>query len=207
MRITLNSIGYKVPQGHSLRLTVAPTYWPWVWPSPEPVTLTLQPSACRLTLPVRRAGAAARVPQFAPVEVAPPLEIEVLETLAGRATTTHDLLSRRVEMVVEPDGLPGRVRLSASGLVVGEWGRNTYAIVEGDPLSANVRCERTMEIGGPGWKTVTEVDSTMSCDEQAFYVETRLRARDGDEPFFERTWTWSTPRLLGLRPESEAQPQ
>jgi hypothetical protein len=110
-------------------------------------------------------------------------------------------------MVVEPDGLPGRVRLTASGLIVGEWGRNTYAIVEGDPLSASVRCERTMEIGGPGWKTVTEVDSTMSCDEQSFFVETRLSARDGDEPFFERTWSWSTPRLLGSRPESEAPPQ
>jgi uncharacterized protein len=207
VRVTLNSIGYRVPQGHSLRLTVAPTYWPWVWPSPEAVTLTLRPGACRLALPVRGAEAAARAPHFTPVEVAAPLEIEVLETLAGRAATTHDLLSRRVEMVVEPDGLPGRVRLTASGLVVGEWGRNTYAIVEGDPLSASVRCERTMEIGGPGWKTVTEVDSTMSCDEQSFFVETRLSARDGDEPFFERTWSWSTPRLLGSRPESEASPQ
>jgi putative CocE/NonD family hydrolase len=196
VHMTLGSIGYRFPPGHRLRLTVAPTYWPWVWPSPEPVTLTLKPSACRLNLPVRGIGVNKR-PEFSPVEVAPPLEIEVLDTLTGRATTTHDLLSDRVEMVVEPDGLPGRVRLVESGLVVGEWGRNTYAIVEGDPLSASVRCERTMEIGGPGWKTVTKVDSTMSCDDTAFYIETHLSAHEADEPFIERSWSWSTPRVMG----------
>lgn len=194
--IILNSAGYRFPQGHRLRLTVAPTYWPWVWPSPESATLTLKPAACNLHLPVRGAQAG-KTPEFLPVEFAPPLEIEVLETLAGRAITTYDLLSHRVEMVVEPDGLPGRVRLVESGLVVGEWGRNTYSIVEGDPLSASVRCERTMEIGGPGWKTVTEVDSKMSCDADAFHVETRLSARDSDKPFFERTWSWSTRRAPG----------
>ena len=195
VHVTLNSIGYRFAQGHRLRLTVAPTYWPWAWPSPEPVTLTLKASACKLDLPVRR-PLPLKTPEFQPVEFAPPLEIEVLETLAGRATTTHDLLSRRVETVVEPDGLPGRVRLTGLGLVVGEWGRNTYAIVDGDPLSASVRCERTMEISGPAWSTVTEVDSTMSCDAESFHVETRLSARDGDATFFERTWSWSTLRVL-----------
>ena len=46
-----------------------------------------------------------------------------------------------------------------------------------------------MEIGGPGWRTVTEVDSRMSCDDKAFYVETRLTTRDDDAPFFERRWS------------------
>ena len=196
VRVTLNSIGYHVPRGHRLRLAVAPNYWPWAWPSLELVTLTLNLGACKLELPANRANAVG-TPEFGPVEVAPPLEIEVLDVLAGRAVVTRDLLSHAAEVVVEPDGLPGRVRLTESGLVVGEWGRNTYRIVEGDPLSASVRCERTMEIGGPGWRTVTEVDSTMSCDAQAFHVETRLTTRDDDAPFFERRWSWSTPRVLG----------
>jgi hypothetical protein len=194
--VVLNSIGYRLPAGHRLRLAVAPTYWPWVWPSPAPVTLTLRPRHCRLELPLHddKPGPA---PTFRPVEVAAPLETEVQGVLAGRSSVTHDLLSGRVEMVVEPDGLPGRVRLVASGLEVGEWGRNTYAIVEGDPLSASVRCERTMELCGPGWSTATEIDTTMSCTADAFRVETRLTARDGDDLFFERSWSWSTPRVLG----------
>jgi len=117
--------------------------------------------------------------------------------MSGRASITHDLLSESVEMVVEPDGLPGKVRIVSSGLVVGEWGRDTYAIVEGDPLSASVRCERTMETGGPGWATTTEIDTTMSCDDRAFHVHTRLRARDEQALFFERAWSWSTPRVFG----------
>ena len=35
VEVTLNSIGYQVPAGHRLRLSVSPTYWPWAWPSPE----------------------------------------------------------------------------------------------------------------------------------------------------------------------------
>ena len=194
--VALNSIGYRFAAGHRVRLSVAPSYWPWVWPAPHDATLTLALGECRLRLPVRRDGGLP-APTFAPVEVAPPLAIEVLETLSGQVVQTTDLLSDRVDMVVEPDGLPGLVRLTDSGLVVGEWGRNSYGIVEGDPLSATVRCERTMEIGGPGWRTVTEVDSTMSCDAEAFHVQTRLSARDGDEPFFEHIWIWSTPRVLG----------
>lgn len=194
--VPLSSVGYRLPAGHLLRLAIAPTYWPWIWPSPDAVTLTLHPGSCRLSLPVQDL-AARPAPGFAPVEVSAPLETEVLSVLPGRSTVTHDLLSGRVEMVVEPDGLPGSVRLVDSALVVGEWGRNTYAISEGDPLSASVRCERTMELGGPGWETVTEIDTTMSCDAEQFHVETKLSARDGSDLFFERTWSWSTPRVLG----------
>ena len=120
VRVTLNGIGYRVAEGHRLRLAVAPNYWPWAWPSPEVVTLTLGLGACRLELPVRTADIG-EAPELAPVEVAPPLEIEVLDVLAGRASATRDLLSHAVELVVEPDGLPGRVRLTESGLVVGDW--------------------------------------------------------------------------------------
>ncbi len=35
VRVTLNSIGYRIPRGHRLRLAVAPNYWPWAWPSPN----------------------------------------------------------------------------------------------------------------------------------------------------------------------------
>ena len=35
-RVPMMSTGYAVPAGHTLRLAVSPTYWPWAWPSPEP---------------------------------------------------------------------------------------------------------------------------------------------------------------------------
>jgi len=44
---------------------------------------------------------------------------------------------------------------------------------------------------------VTEVESRMTCDAREFHVETRLRASDGGAPFWERTWSWSTPRVFG----------
>ena len=75
--------------------------------------------------------------------------------------------------------------------------RTTYSIVEGDPLSAIVRCERVVEVAGRGWSTVTEVHRTMTCDERDFLVETRVRAVDGDTTFFERTWSMTIPRVCG----------
>ncbi len=197
VRMAMNSIGYRVSAGHRLRLAVAPAYWPWLWPSPEPVTMTIKPSACVLLLP-GLGRMASPVRDFPTAEVASPLETEWLSLSPEEARVVIDRVTNRVELVTGgPDGMSGRVRLMPSELVVGHWGRNTYGIVEGDPLSATVRCERTMEIGRPGWETVTEVDTTMSCDANAFHVVTTLKAHYGDELVAERNWRWSTPRVLG----------
>jgi uncharacterized protein len=196
VHLPLVSVGYRFPEGHRLRLAISPTYWPWLWPSPETVTLTVFPGSSRLELPARTPQSERSV-AFSPVEVTPPVEIETISASEGRRIVTWDVGAQRLELVVEPDHLPGRVRLVATERLLGEMGTNTYSIVEGDSLSASVRCERTVEVGGPGWHTATEVDSTMTCTRDAFSLETSLRALDGEALFFERTWSVTIPRVLG----------
>ena len=181
-------IGYRIAAGHKLRVSVSPSYWPWLWPSPKPVTITLITDSSSLELPTRPVGDD-EGPAFPPVEVAAPPLTEVIGAAKGRRKLTHDVGPGRHEIAVDQDHLPGRVRLVAAEREVGEWGTNTYSIVEGDPLSASVRCERIVEVAGRDWNAVTEVDGSMTCDEHNFFVETHVRALDGDTTFFERTWS------------------
>jgi hypothetical protein len=160
------------------------------------VTLTLFTESSTLELPTRPVDQG-EVPAFPQVEVAAPPRTKVIGVAKGRRVLTRDVGLGRHEIAVDQDHLPGRVRLVAEEREVGEWGRNIYSIVEGDPLSASVRCERVVEVAGRDWSTVTEVDATMTCDENDFFVETHVRAMDGDRVFFERTWTTTIPRVCG----------
>jgi putative CocE/NonD family hydrolase len=196
VRVPLVCVGYRFAVGHKLRVSVSPSYWPWLWPSPEPVTLTLFTESSTLELPTRPVDQD-EVPAFPPVEVAAPPRTEVIGVAKGRRILTRDVGLGRHEIAVDQDHLPGRVRLVAEEREVGEWGKNTYSIVEGDPLSASVRCERVVEVAGRDWSTVTEVDATMTCDENDIFVKTHVRAVDGDSTFFERTWTMTIPRVCG----------
>jgi uncharacterized protein len=195
VRLPLVCIGYRFAAGHKIRVAISPTYWPWLWPSPKPVTLTIRPESSSLELPKRSTAADGAAPVFSPVEVAPPPAVEVIGVAKGRRLITRDAGAARLDIAVDQDHLPGRVRLVAAGREIGEWGTNHYSIVEGEPLSASVRCERTVEVAGPGWSTVTEVHSSMTCSENDFFVVTHVRAKDGDEMFFERSWSRTIPRV------------
>ncbi len=189
IQLPLLSIGYRLARGHRLRLAVSPTYWPWIWPSPRPVTLQVYPGASRVELPVRNAVSDPLTPTFEPVEVSrPPATVTVRQPKAERSETL-DVGTGRFTIHYHPDHLPGRFRLVGTGREIGEFGENSFSIIEGDPLSAETSSLRTVEVAGDGWEAKTEVHSRLTCDESTFLVETRIEAFDGGEPFFERTWT------------------
>jgi hypothetical protein len=112
-------------------------------------------------------------------------------------TETLDVGTGRFTIHYCPDHLPGRFRLVGTGRELGEFGENSFSIVEGDPLSAETSSLRTVEVAGDGWEARTEVHSRLTCDEGTFFVETRIEGFDGGEPFFERTWTAEIPRKFG----------
>ena len=150
VRVPLMSTGYALPAGHTLRLALSPTYWPWAWPSPEAVTLTVHGG--HVELPVRSGDGSPPLPQWGPAEAAAPLESESLH--AGRLgrTLTHDLATGATELAF--DWIDHRTRHKASGTVLGERNRARYRLTEGDPLSAEVECAtdggaRARRLGDP----------------------------------------------------------
>ena len=191
----LNALGHAFPAGHRIRVSLSPTYWPFMWPSPESVTLTLSTGAASsVQLPVREPRPEDDALQpFGEPEVSQPLEVEhrsgggpagpklTFDHGNGRATlsiTTHDSVDRLVEADLE----------------VAEWAVDTYSIVEGDPLSAEVRADWTIGLARGDWRTRVETASVMTADAESFLLTDSVDAYEGDQRVFSRSWTRSIPR-------------
>jgi hypothetical protein len=190
--VPLNAIAYKLPPGHRLRLAVSPTYWPWIWPSPAPVTLTLLlRGTAALDVPLWTAGGGHTPPaHFAVPERAPMPAHEPLGSLATRETR-HEVASGVIETI--SSARHGH-RLAMDGLEYNESERDTYRIKAGDPLSAQVRCERETSVARGQWRTTVRTESSMSATAQAFLVTNVVDAYEGDTRVFSKSWHATIPR-------------
>jgi len=191
--VRLNAIAHHFPAGHRLRVGVSPTNWPHAWPSPQPVTLQLFPENCRLILPVRPTSAEdAALPAFAPPEGAAPLPVDWLRIPTDRYTLTQDVITQRHTLTRSTKD--GCFRIRANGLEVESWGNDHFSITEGQPLSAEVRCERMIRIARGGWQTRVQTESVMTSTLTHFLVTNQLEAFEGEVRVFAKTWTFSVPR-------------
>ncbi len=190
--VLLQSIGQVVPAGHRLRVSVSPTYFPWVWPSPEPVTLTLLAGASSIELPLRGAGTLdTALRPFEEPEAAPKLEAEVVESGAAEHVVSKDPLTGVVTTLHRPGS--STVRL-ADGLVFSQSGSHSHRITEGDPLSVDYEVARAVSFRRDGWDTLLEARNQLTCDADTFHFTAEIRALDGGECFFEREWHFAIPR-------------
>lgn len=190
--VPLNSIGYHVPAGHRLRLSVSPNYWPWAWPSPERVTLSLfTGGASVLDIPVwTEAGVHTMPPHFAAPESAPMPPHEPFDADAGRETR-RDVAAGTVEVISTASS--GH-RLLGDGLEYREQERDVMRIADGVPLSAMVRCDRAFTVGREHWQVTVKTTSTMSATASTFQVTNVLDAYEAGQRVFTKTWHAELPR-------------
>ncbi len=190
--VRLNAIAYALPPGHRWRVSISPTYWPWAWPSPEAVTLGIVTGASRLTLPVRAPRPEdAQLAPFGPAEGTPPLAAEALRADVDDLDIRFDTASGRHLRSRTSDG---GFRLLDSGRAYGHWSRDTFSIVEGEPLSAEARSEHSIVVARGEWRTRVQTSSTLSADATTFYLTNVLEAYEGNVRIFARTWTAGVPR-------------
>ena len=185
--VSLSAVGHTFSTGSRIRVAVSPTYWPWAWPSPEPVTLSLVPSGSALVLPVRASRKGEERPRFVLADHDPQVQL----TGGGHRQVTHDWITGRSAVTAWLDGdrvvLPGGLELTES------W-RDVFSIVEGDPLSAQVRCERVSRLARGDWRIRVEAVATMSADATAFRITNELDAYEGDTRVAIRRWHREIPR-------------
>jgi hypothetical protein len=184
-----------VPAGHRLGVAISTAYWPWAWPSPDPVTLTVFAGpASRLTLPVRtpRPADQALAP-FGEPEWSEPLGQEVLRSDPTSRTLARDLATGTHELRFRWD-VGGHRRLAGGGPELDDTNLTTYRIVDGDSLSASVRCRCASTLARGDWHTRIETDSHMTATATEFLVTHALDAYEGDERVYARTWTLTFPR-------------
>ncbi|MDX1523367.1 MAG: CocE/NonD family hydrolase, partial [Anaerolineae bacterium] len=195
--VPLNATGHALPAGHRWRVAVSPTCWPHAWPSPQPVTLTLfTGEASFLTLPVRppRPAEDGRVTFEAP-ETSPVVPHDVLRVGRRQRSIERDLISGTTCLIDFGDS--GRKRLHDSGLTFDYSSTDTFSIREDDPLTAEVRCDRTVGLERGDWQVNIETSSTMSGDATHFHVTNILYAFEGAVKVFSKSWTAKIPRDMG----------
>jgi uncharacterized protein len=192
VRVELNAIAHRFPQGHRMRVAVSPNYWPWLWPSPEPVTLTVVGGASGFELPVREPRALdGALKTFDEPETAAPLAVEQLEPGSASRRVTRDFVTGLAVLTYEYGG--GR-RLLPTGVELADWARETFTIREDEPLSARVRCEERVELARDGITTVVETESEMWSDATTFHVVNRLRALENGAAVHDSERTFTVPR-------------
>jgi putative CocE/NonD family hydrolase len=188
VRVPLDAAAYAFRPGHRLRLAISPTYWPWAWPSPEPVTLTVHTGGpSRLELPVRpprgedgHATTFARAPATNGANG------------GSRRTVSHDARTGRRTLVL--DRIRGRRRAREDDLEVEGAQKDVFTIVEGDPLSAAVECERSMQMHRDGWSARVETHSTMTADAEVFRLVNLVEAYENGERIYSRERSFEAPR-------------
>ncbi|MFU8834977.1 MAG: CocE/NonD family hydrolase [Roseovarius sp.] len=190
VEFALNDIAYHLPTGHRLRLAISTAYWPMLWPSASPLALKIEPEGSALDLPLRPA-----IDEPAPTFGAPE------QTREGRAEerraegfTREDTVlqdgTHRLQLIT--DG--GARREVSTGMEVAKTITETWDIHPDDPLSARTEASWLFEVGRDDWQTHTETWTEMTCDATQFYVKAGLKAYEGNELFFEKTWEFSILR-------------
>ena len=196
--VQLDAIGHRFKAGSRLRVAVSPTYWTWVWPSPEHVTLSVFTGGeSALELPVIPADAGDRGTPFLEAEGGPPLEYELRNPGRSGRWLEKDARTRRSELsyLWDSDGdtlYPHGMRVKFDNLA-------TYSIVEGEPLSAVVRCFHGILYAREDrdWSVRVEAHSEMTCDRDSFVVTNRFEAYEGERLVRSREWDHRIPRDLG----------
>jgi uncharacterized protein len=183
VKFQLGAIAHRLKAGHHWRLALSPTYWPHLWPSPKPVTLTLYSNAHSfISLPVRTVTHELALSDFGEPEIAQPLE--ATEFREGRRDFTHLLDMTTGQHLLSDRQDSGRTKLHYNHLEQEALMINLHSIGD-NPLSAKVECEHNLLYQRDTWKIRIHTLSTMTCDEEHFYVTNRLEAFEGEEKVYE----------------------
>ncbi len=190
VEVTLNDIAYRLPAGHRLRLALSTAYWPMLWPSAAPLSLSIDPGASMLEVPVRP-NLDDTEPSFGPPE----------QAREGSTAVVRPESSERIEEVL-PDGRRrlklitdgGLARHDATGMETGKVITEIWDIHEEDPLSARTETRWSYTVGRESWQTRTETWTEMTCDADSFHIRASLEAFEGEVRLIERRWAFSIPR-------------
>ena len=189
--IELEATTWTLVAGHRIRLAVAGTDWPNCWPPPAPGTLELDGSAVTLSVPVVD-GLAESTHRFGAASGPSP---DDADGVVWRIE--HDVLGRETRVITRYGGS----YLGAHGARVTDEYDGTVGVSTVDPGAAWARGRAGFTIRWPvaGHDDVTCATAAtleVRSDAGHYHVRLGLTATVDEEPFGERSWSASIPRLL-----------
>lgn len=188
LTIQLDDIGYRIPAGHRLRVAISTAYWPLIWPTPAPVTLTVHLANARLDVPVCT-GCAVAAPDdlFAPAQASAAQRLRTIREGGHQRILETDQANGAGTLRIVDDF--GESEDLDTGLIAGEIAREVQSIHPDDPLCASMSTHWTQTCSRGDWSIRTEAYASIRSDAENFYIEARVEAFDGDEPFHTKTWS------------------
>jgi putative CocE/NonD family hydrolase len=193
------AVAHAFAPGDRIRLALSSAYWPIAWPSPEPTALTVDCAGCRLELPVRPPDAAdEKLPDFADAEAAPashwePITRAELERTSAVLPESGDLVAR-MRSGYAADGSVALGRCEPIDMEGGDGSEVITRIHPQDPLRARAAMHQRTELRRGDWRVAIDTGIEISCTRDAFRVQARLRASEGERGVFEREWDEDVPR-------------
>ncbi len=185
--VKLNHVGYVVPAGHRLRLSLSTSYWPMAWPSPEKTRLTIDSNACCLYLPLRSVDAIdAKLTEFGSTKTGEPISTTQLREVEQKRSLNKDDKTGLSKLEIYADN--GKIRFDQSGMEMASVNLQRYSILEDDPLSATAEYEWDWEYSRKNWNIKTKTLTKVSCDRDFFYLDAESVAWESGELVFSKEW-------------------
>ena len=130
--------------------------------------------------------------EFEPAEGSLPWEIETHR--ASRCTRTKECDLETGDTVMRISNGDGHVTDLKHGLSTSSVTHEEWRINGDNPLSAKADIHWFTTMGRDDWQTSTEAKASMTADASTFHIKAELRAWEGDELLFERSYQRSIPR-------------
>jgi predicted acyl esterase len=185
VNVTLDVIGYQIPEENQIEVSISPTYWPQVWPAKEIAGLTVDMSASKLIVPTINEFTEVRL-KHEQAETAAPLD-KIIHRDGSRTREIKKMLTTD-EWVLDDFSDEGLRTLTDSHITYGTKNHNIYTIKENEPLSAKVECDWSVIVKDDDINTKIVTKSIMSCDENYYYLTNTLTAYNNEEKCFNKTW-------------------
>lgn len=192
--IKMDDVGYRLPIGHSLRLSISSAYWPLIWPTPEPVTLTIDLSGAHLSVPLCDGCTTDSAEDlFQPPQAAPAQRLRTITEGEHRRRLELDQASGAAVLHIVDDF--GEREDLDTRLTVSECARETQSIHPSDTLCARMSAHWTQTLARDAWNVRTEARVSMHADADAFHISASVEAYEGDTLFEKKVWKEIVSRI------------
>jgi putative CocE/NonD family hydrolase len=191
IELSLNECGYRFRKGHRLQVSLSTAYWPAIQPPPKAVTATFEcGAATSIALP--SASDASAVELTEPTDPAPLPSYTMHSEGNDRRWVEKDLQTGFTHYHVSSD--TGEEEIPNHGLRVRYTRDECWSIHSDNPLSASATGRHCWWSGRGDWSIHVESETTMHCDENAYYLTACVKAWHGETLFDERTWSETVSR-------------
>lgn len=190
---TLDAVGYRLPAGHRLEISLSPNYWPQIWPANAATNLEVDLDQSQLNVPQSANPVTTTLP-FLDAETASPLAKTVLRE-GGRTRQVIKSLTQG-EWMLDDFSDEGLRRLDHNGIVYGTKNHNIWRIRENEPLSAETESNWEVDLSDADINIHVKTQSHMCCDADHFYLVNSLQAYENDEEIYRNRWEKTIPRYF-----------